>query len=375
MKKESEINYATALSFRKTTIIPKNDGIGPIVNYKPELVLPAPYEIVEEGVVRFCLYYPEAKKVSFRTYTDAFELQKEGEYWVGTCKVGTGFIGFMLNVDGNEVISPALPIGFGGNQPINFLQIPEKESILDPKEVPHGTVLMDFMPSKVSGRLERIYVYLPPSYHQEVEKKYPVLYLQHGHGENETTWVTQGKVNMILDNLIAEGKAEEFIVVTCNGMLTVDKEDEIYVDITEGFEKMLITEVIPYMEAKYRIIGDKANRAMAGLSMGSMQTSVITLKHQDYFDYAGIFSGFVRDILSGYEEHIQPEYLKTYSQNLKYIFRAMGEDDYFMKDFLADDKLLEEYGIEHERVIYPGYHEWKVWQHCIFDFAQKLFRG
>lgn len=374
MKKENEISYSTGLSFRSLNMIPKDENIGPIVNYPYDVVWPKPYEIIGDGVVRFQFYYPDAKKVTFRTYTDAFELKKEGDCWVGECKVGTGFIGIMLNVDGNEVLSPQIPIGFGGNRPINFIEILEQDAVIEPMDCAHGTVVMEYLPSKVSKRLERIYLYLPPNYHENTNEKYPVLYLQHGHGENESTWVNQGKVNFILDNLISQKKVTPMIVVMCNGMVSYEKEEEVYVGITENFEKMLITEVIPYIEDKYRVYGDKEHRAMAGLSMGSMQTSVVTLKNQELFNYVGIFSGFVRDILSGYEGHIQPEFLKNYSKNIKYIFRAMGEDDIFMDAFLKDDKLYEEYGVEYERKIYQGYHEWKVWQHCIHDFVQKIFK-
>ena len=267
-----------------------------------------------------------------------------------------------------------MPIGFGGNKPINFIENPEQDTVIRPLNCQHGTVVMEYMFSEITDHMERIYLYLPPSYHENTDKRYPVLYLQHGHGENETTWVNQGKVNFIFDNLISQGKANEAIIVMCNGMLTFEKKNEIFLNITEAFEKMLTTEVIPYIEQKYRTYGDKKHRAMAGLSMGSMQTSVVTLKHQELFDYVGIFSGFVRDILTGYEQHIQPEYLKTYSKNIKYIFRAIGEEDIFMDAFLNDDKLLKEYEVEHQRNLYKGYHEWKVWQHCIHDFLCQIFK-
>lgn len=374
MKKDDEIRYATGLTFRKTNMMPKDENVGPIVKYEYDAVIPKAYEICADGKVCFNLYYPGAHKVILRTYLEAFELKQNGEFWVGELNVGTGFIGIMINVDGHEVLCPALPIGFGGNKPINFIQVLEDDSVIVPIKCKHGSVVMDYIQSSITGRLERIYIYLPPDYHKDKNEKYPVLYLQHGHGENETTWVNQGKVNFIYDNLIAEGKAKPAIIVMCNGMVSFEKEDAIYVDIIESFEKMLISEVIPYVEKKYSVHKDKANRAMAGLSMGSMQTSVISLKHQDLFDYVGIFSGFVRDVLTGYEEHIKAEYLKTFSKNVKYIYRAMGDEDRFMDAFLADDALLKTYNIDHDRVIYPGYHEWKVWQHCIYDFAQKLFQ-
>lgn len=368
-----EVCFHDGLSFQRLNIMPRNMELGPVMHYPSEQVYPDAYEITGEGQVRFRFYLPQAHHVSLKTFTDEFVLEKNGDIWTASCRVGTGFIGIFLNVDGNSVIYPALPIGFGGNAPINYIEVPEEDAVILPKACPHGTVSMEYLESRVTKRLERIYVYLPPDYFN-TDKVYPVLYLQHGHGENETAWVNQGKMNFIYDNLIAEGKAKSAIVVMCNGMASYETETGVRVSPAELFPKMLIQEVIPYIESKYRAYGDKAHRAMAGLSMGSMQTSVITLENQDLFDYAGIFSGFVTDFLSGHTEHINPEYLKTYSKNLKYIFRAMGRDDKFMENFLADDRLLEQYQVEHERVLYDGAHEWKVWQHCLYDFAQKIFR-
>lgn len=256
----------------------------------------------------------------------------------------------------------------------NFLNDPGTWDLLDKVRKLADKYNLTLLPEIHANYDEKTYEIIATKGYMAYDFFLPVLYLQHGHGENETTWVNQGKVNFIFDNLISQGKANEAIIVMCNGMLTFEKKNEIFLNITEAFEKMLTTEVIPYIEQKYRTYGDKKHRAMAGLSMGSMQTSVVTLKHQELFDYVGIFSGFVRDILTGYEQHIQPEYLKTYSKNIKYIFRAIGEEDIFMDAFLNDDKLLKEYEVEHQRNLYKGYHEWKVWQHCIHDFLCQIFK-
>lgn len=373
MNRDHDICYTSGLSFRKLNMIPKTDEIGPIVHYDYNSILPKSYEVLEHGRVRFNLFYPTAQRVVLCTFTDKFELKKQGDYWVGDLTVGTGFIGIMLTVDDIDVLSPALPIGFGGNKPINFIQVLEEDSVIIPLNCNHGSVVMDYIQSSITGRLERIYIYLPPNYHEVEDEHYPVLYLQHGHGENETTWVNQGKVNMIYDNLIAQGKAKPAVIVMCNGMPAFELENEIHVDIIETFEAFLIREVMPFVEKKYKVSADKSNRAMAGLSMGSLQTSVISLKNQDLFNYVGIFSGFVQDVLTGYTQHLSPEYLNTYSQKLKVIFRAMGAEDRFLEAFLRDDALLQSFSIAHERVIYPGYHEWKVWQHCIHDFTQMIF--
>ena len=399
-----EISDSSGLSFRRTNMIPLDDSMGPVMHYPYDKVYPKAYEATGKGTVRFHLYLPNAHKVVLRTLTDEYELCGENGRWKGEFFVGVGFVVIFIIVDGSDMLYPALPIGFGGNRPINYIELGEEENREEPVRCSHGTISMDYFNSKVTGKLERIYVYLPPDYYtlsdevrqseghalrcalgytlpdevrqseEWIRKKYPVLYLQHGHGENETAWVNQGKVNFILDKLISEKRAEPMIVVMCNGMVSYEQDEEIFVGAVEEFEEFLTTEVIPYVERKYRTFGDKAHRGMAGLSMGSMQTSVITLKHQDLFDYAGIFSGFVRDVLSGYEKHVQAEYLNTYGENIKYIFRAIGNQDIFLPYFYDDDRLLEEYHVEHERVIYAGAHEWMVWQRCIHDFAQRIFK-
>lgn len=372
MTKEQICN-AAGLTFIKLNMIPIDDSVGPVIEYTEDMVYPSAYEVVNVGVVKFKLYIPKGNKVILKTYTNQFELKKNGNYWEAECKVGTGFIGIFIFVDEIEILYPGLPIGFGGNRAMNFIEVLEEDTVIVPKICDHGSVVMDYMDSRISGKTERIYVYLPPNYHKGNEK-YSVLYLQHGHGENETTWVNQGKMNFILDNLIYEKKAVPFIVVMCNGMLSYEKNGNVSVSPVEKFEKMLISEIIPYIDGKYRTKADKENRAMAGLSMGSMQTSVITLKNQDLFNYAGIFSGFVTDFISGHTEHLKKEYLESYSKNLKYIFRGIGKDDNFIHIFEKDDILLKEHHVEHERKIYDGYHEWKVWQHCLYDFAQKIFK-
>lgn len=369
-----EIYKSTGLSFRELNMIPYDDKIGPVTEYPESVVYPTAYEVVGRGIVRFKLYIPGVNSVLLRTYTDEFKLEKNGDFWEAECETGTGFIGIFIFADEREVLYPALPIGFGGNRPINFVEIPEEDEVICPTTSIHGTISIDYVECKVTNRLERIYTYLPAEYHEHPEKRYPVLYLQHGHGENETTWVNQGKVNLILDNLVAEGKAEPFIVVMCNGMVSYKEYKTVTVSPAVKFEELLITEIIPFIDNKYRTISDKQHRGMAGLSMGSMQTSVVTLKHQDLFDYAGIFSGFVTDFISGYTGHLRDEYLDNYSDNIKYIFRAIGEEDQFMPFFEKDDAMLDAHSVKYERKIYEGFHEWKVWQHCIYDFAQRIFK-
>lgn len=369
-----EISKSSGLSFREMNIIPKDATGMPQAIYNREIALLPAYEITAQGSVSLHLFFPSAKSVTVTNLLgQTFILTQDGEYWTGVLDLGSGFVGLFITVDGNDTLVPSLPIGFSGNRPLNYIQIREENAVIEPLEVLHGSVVMDYFESRLTGRLERIYVYLPPRY-EASEKRYPVLYLQHGHGENETCWVNQGKMNFIYDNLIAQGSAEPAIVVMCNGMVTRETGDAIYLDFAEGFEAFLTQEVIPYIDGKYRTYSDRDHRAMAGLSMGSIQTSIITAKHTDLFAWAGLFSGFFQDPLTGYTAHIQPEYLAAYKNEMKLLFRGMGDQDHFIPYFLADDQLLEQNGIINIRKIYSGTHEWKVWQHCFHDFIQLIFK-
>ncbi len=333
-----------------------------------------PYTVDEEGNVSFCLYYPKAKSVRiifFDTEPQFLKLEQEGHYWAGTVTATPGPHGLIVQIDGSRVLNDALPIGFAYSRPCNHVVVPDPEVPIN-MDVPHGSVVADYFQSKVTGKLERILVYLPPNYHSS-DERFPVLYLQHGHGEQAQNWVDQGDVNFIADSLIAEGKAVPTIVVMCDGMVSEKEEGGTHLNFTEGFEQLMVDEVIPFIDGRYRTVPDENYRAMAGLSMGSIQTSILTLKHQDLFRYVGLFSGFLQDILSGYEEHLKPELLKKYRRNCKVYFRGIGKDDHYREHFESDSELLKEHKVFSTVRYYDGGHLWGVWRHCFYDFYQMLF--
>ena len=368
--------YADALSFQKRTLLPRTQAERPLCFLREDDRLPPGCEISPDGTLTFSLLFHRASSVQIRFFStppQELSLVRDGELWRGNIFAGTGLIGLQVIVDGQEVLSPMLPIGFGGNLPMNMLEVPEEGAVIGPTAVPHGSAVNDYFESAVSGKLERICVYLPPDYPTS-NRKYPVLYLQHGHGENETVWVNQGRMNFIADQLIAAGRAVSTIVVMCNGMMCVEEEDGVRLGYTGEFPRMLLEEVIPFIESRYRVYSDAGQRAMAGLSMGSIQTSIVTLNHPELFSHVGLFSGFVQDPLTGYAEHLEPEKLERYRNSFKLYFRAIGDQDPYLPNFLSDDELLSRYGIDCERRIYPGGHEWKVWQHCFHDFYQLLFQ-
>ena len=334
---------------------------------------PQGYEYLPDGKVHLVLQAPGAQEVKLDQFGREHPLQKrEDGLWEGTVDLGRGFQYFFLKVDGCDVLSPYLPIGYGCCRPMNFLDVPvpgeEEWGTLG--TIPHGAVTRHYYPSAVTGKPEVCLVYTPPAY--DPAKKYPVLYLQHGYGENETGWVYQGHVGRIADRLLYEGKMREMLIVMGNGMTQAD-------DMSQGrmlFPQVILRDLIPFIEAKYPVYTDKWHRAMAGLSMGSFQTSVVTLSNPDLFGYAGLFSGFLRFLHDGVpNDHLalldEP---KKFHAAFRVFYRAMGTGDQFFHVFEADDVMVREKGVNMTRRTFPGGHDWGVWRRCIHDFLPMLFQ-
>lgn len=342
----------------------------------------------EDGNFYIQIKAEHAGKVAFRILEEEYPCKKlENGCWELCLPMHEGIHYVQLLIDDVEVLTPLLPIGYGYSRPYNFVELPAADSdFYSIKEVPHGSVRQEIFYSTVTDAWERCMVYTPPQYETEDKEEFPVLYLQHGHGENEIGWSTAGRVNFILDNLIAQEKAVPFIVVMNNGMvLSKDENGRDIVDY-QLLEHRLLKDVIPFVEKKFRVKKEKEYRGMAGLSMGSAQTSIIALKHPELFSYMGIFSGFMHDIIGGSpldmveREPSKNEHLallddvERFEANFKVLFRAMGAEDQFFENFEGDDKMLEEKGIPHIRKVYPGIHDWNVWRKCIRDFAQLIFK-
>ncbi len=330
-------------------------------------------DILPDGRVHFRILAKDAKEVVIDQFGAVYPLEKgEGGLWEGTFSMGTGFLYFFLKVDGADVLCPYLPIGYGACRPMNFVDVPVADMAGwdDIEGVAHGAVTRHMVPSTVTGKHEVILVYTPPEY--DPAKKYPVLYLQHGYGENETGWVYQGHVGRIADQLLAGGAMKEMIIVMGNGMTRKSdgSGDRGY------FPRVLTEDIIPYVEGKYPIIRDREHRAMAGLSMGSYQTAVTTMSHPELFAYAGIFSGFIRSPFPDQEkeDHLAlMDRAEEFNRAFRVFYRAMGTEDQFWKRFAEDDGFLEGKGLNIIRETFPGGHDWTVWRRCIRSFLPRLF--
>ncbi len=284
-----------------------------------------------------------------------------------------GFYYCRITVGGADVLSPMLPIGFGFSHPVNYLEVGPIYAPCRDENVPHGTVRREYFTDVDTGLTESCLVYTPAGYDDGTEK-YPVLYLQHGGGENETGWVYQGKVHFILDNLIAQGKALPMLVVMNTGMTrSPDGRHDHLV-----FVDRLVNSIIPFIEKKYRTLNDRDHRAVAGLSMGANQAAVAFCEHTDLFACVGIFSGSMHNHVEGTENpHLRVYEEDTPGMNARtrLLFCAMAKDDFFFPGFARDDKFIEEKGINQLRRVYDeGTHDWNVWRRCAYEFLPLLFR-
>ena len=276
------------------------------------------------------------------------------------------------------------------------IEIPAKdEEFYALKDVPHGDLREVHYYSKTSESVRRAFIYTPPGYTTDKSKSYPVLYLQHGMGENETGWGNQGRANLIMDNLIAEGKSVPFIIVMENSGVSFDRprgprpERTANTDSTQNrqrgrmggfdfageFKNILLNDLIPYVEANYNVAADSEHRAMAGLSMGGMQTRIITLANPDVFSQVGMFSG----------GSISPEDIQNtpdFKKNVKLLFISYGgrELDNPRRGPWGDPKenteKLKEAGMNAHFYVSPQTaHEWQSWRRSLYQFAQLVFKN
>lgn len=288
--------------------------------------------------------------------------------WMGTTAgpMEEGFHYYRLNVDGGSFNDPGTLNFYGSTRWESGIEIPaHDQDFYALKNVPHGHVHQVLFPSPSTATSRRAFVYTPPGYEKDTRKKYPVLYLQHGWGEDETAWANQGKANLIMDNLIAEGKVKPFIIVMTYGMTN---------DIRPGggglrnfdikpFQTVLLDELMPYVDAHFRTIPNQANRAMAGLSMGGFETKTITLARPDVFSYYGLLSGGV----------YAPTDIKDKSK-VKLVFMSTGEFENPTGVKKAEDD-LKAAGFNAVSYVSPKTrHEFQTWRRSLYVMAPMLFK-
>jgi enterochelin esterase-like enzyme len=341
--------------------------------------------------VTFRFKAPDAKKVqvvgNFGLGTGGpweMGLGEGGVWTVTTPPVIPGFHYYTLNVDGAQVNDPASDAFFGTGRPTSGIEIPEAGvDFYDPKDVPHGELRSRWYKSEVTGQTRRAVVYTPPGYDADRDRRYPVLYLQHGAGEDETGWSRQGRVNFILDNLIAAGKARSMLVVMEKGYAARAGEPAAPRGRGRGdggaFEDLVIKDLIPMVDAAYRTIPDRDHRAIAGLSMGAGQALRIGLAHLDTFAAIGAFSGVREtDPKTAYGGVFADPAAFDQKVSLLYLHSGtVSMDANIHRSAESLSNALQQSGIKN--VVFrdaKGFaHEWQTWRYALHDFAPRLFQG
>lgn len=386
---------------------------GQVGGQEPASTLPSPsnvrgaaYPRVHDDLrVTFRIQAPDAQKVEFQLEKRYAAQKGLDGFWTATTDPQVpGFHYYWLVIDGVQVNDPASETFFGWGKQTSGIEIPEKGvDYYLPRDVPHGEVRERWYFSRTTQAWRRAYVYTPPGYDADHEARYPVLYLQHGAGEDERGWSNQGRMSFIMDNLLAERKARPMLVVMEQGYARRPGDPDPsavppprpaapgqnppprpdFSRMFSAFEEVMVKDLIPMIDASYRTIPDREHRAMAGLSMGGMQTFLIGFRHLDLFAYLGGFSG------GGGGFNGAPFDPKTahggvmadaaaFNKKMRLIWLGIGTAEPARMYAGINDyhKGLEKAGIRHVYYESPGTsHEWLTWRRCLHEFAPLLFQG
>lgn len=345
-------------------------------------------QVNAEGNVRVSISAPLATKVQLDIGGKKYDLTKDDKgIWSGeSLPQDEGFHYYQLIIDGAEIPDPGSRYFYGAGRLGSGIEVPAHDrEFYALKQVPHGLVAENIYYSEITNTWRRCFVYTPPAYHANNTGRFPVLYLQHGSFEDETGWATQGKANLILDNLIAENKAKPMIIVMDNGYAFKPQDNT--ASATEAqrfpvFEDVLVNEVIPMIDKNFRTIADRDHRAIAGLSMGANQTMRILMNHLDKFSAYGGFSGtsnYPATTTVDPHSFLNGSFKDGVAMNkkLKLLWLGLGtkEPPPFPGSVGAFRNMLEKQGIKYVYYESPQTaHEWLTWRRCLNQFASLLFK-
>lgn len=356
--------------------------------------------------VKFRINAPHAKSVQVMVGGGGGETprmdmvkQSDGSWTLTTPPIVEGFHYYPVYIDGFEVNDPGSHTFFGESRDMSGIEIPSplaSDRFYRIEDVPHGEVRERWYHSSVTGTWRRIFIYTPPGYDEHSSARYPVLYLQHGAGEDETGWTKQGRANFVLDNLIASGKAKPMLIVMAYGYARpkgVPPPDLSKLRFgsraafhamqvqTEGFEDDLTKVVVPLVDSAYRTIPDRDRRAIAGLSMGGMQAFQVALNHLDMFSYLGGFSG-APFVIGGNKFDPKTAFHgvfadpAAFAKRMHLLWLGVGTKEMAMihRGLMAFQQDLVDAKIKHVFYQSPGTaHEWLTWRRDLNDFAPRLF--
>ena len=369
-------------------------------------------QVNSERRVRVRISAPKAQSVMLDIGAVRYPLTKgENGVWIGeSAPQDEGFHYYQLWVEDAKVPDPGSLYFYGASRWGSGVEVPAKDQdFYALKNVPHGQIRQVVYYSRVNNTTRRCFVYTPPDYDKDTKTRYPVLYLQHGGGEDETGWPSQGKTNLIMDNLIAEGKAKPFIIVMDNGTWAMPGQTRPAMPPpaaapaagapgqrgaapaaaaapgqrganwpppgwADGFAKTLLQDIIPMIDGSFRTLPDQAHRAMAGLSMGGMQTNAIAMEHLEAFGWVGLLSGgTVGDPATAHNGVMANA--KEFNKKMKLIFQSCGSKER-PESVKASYDQLKAAGVNTAMYVSDGTaHEWQTWRRSLHEFAPLLFKN
>lgn len=328
-------------------------------------------QVNSQGYARFRIIAPAADSVRVSLglggVRGGTKLAKAADgSWMGTTAgpMDEGFHYYNVNIDGGKFNDPGTLNFYGSIRWESGIEIPaHDQDFYALKDVPHGHVQQVLFPSPSTNTSRRAFVYTPPGYFESTKTRYPVLYLQHGWGEDETAWSNQGRANLIMDNLIAAGKIKPFIIVMTYGMTNDVKMGGLRNFDIKPFQTVLVDELIPYVDKTFRTIAKPEKRAMAGLSMGGMETKTITMNRPEVFSHYGLLSGGV----------YAPADIKDKSK-VKLVFLSCGSKER-PEGIKTASAALKEAGFNVVSYISEGTaHEFQTWRRSLYQLAPLLFK-
>jgi enterochelin esterase family protein len=356
--------------------------------------------ISDNNSVTFSLYSENAASVLVNGSWPGEQLEMtkddDGVWSVTTAPLEASMYHYNFILDGVNILDPNNPQAMrDGTRYASTLIVPgEGSEIFQVNDVPHGSIKKVWYDSPTLGLTRRMYVYTPPGY-EDSNVSYPVLYLLHGGGGDEDAWTSLGRANYILDNLIAQGEAEPMIIVMTNGnadqtiaisernMNAVEEDAEggggpMNSMASQAFPNSIINDVIPYIEEHYRVLDNKQNRALAGLSMGALQTQITGMNNPELFNYLGVFSiglqmefdEVTTNLIEAYDENL--DVLKENGFELFYI--GVGKEDFVYEGVELLREKLDEHNFNYIYNETGGGHTWANWREYLADFAPRLFK-
>jgi enterochelin esterase-like enzyme len=335
-------------------------------------------QILPDSRAIFRIKAPDAQKVQL-DLAKKYDMVKnsEGIWEVTTDSLTEGFHYYSLLVDGLALVDPASETFYGMGRMASGIEVPFKgDGYYAEKDVPHGEICIKRYFSTVFNSWRQFYIYKPAGYDVNINEKYPVLYILHGGGEDERGWATQGKTDLILDNLIAANKAKPMLIVMPDGNVAGQGFGE---NTLRMFERELKQSIIPFVEKNYRAETGSKSRALAGLSMGGIQTLYVGINNTDLFSYLGVFSsGWIipaQNELANKQYDFMKTNIDKIKNNLNLLWIGVGgKEDIAYNNCQALLKKMDELKVKYTYSEYPGGHTWPVWRNNLYNFAQLLFK-